>query len=111
MSRLSQGFRSLISRILGGSGRRQGIADFLPQAEDFAPAAPDPHAPVITEAPAVASPPEPTSVASAAAGAAGLASIRLIFTDGTVVPLPEGSLEGRKAQYLARRVLEAGRGS
>lgn len=39
----------------------------------------------------------------------GLASIQLIFTDGSVVALPESSVEGRQAQYLARRVLEAGR--
>jgi hypothetical protein len=39
---------------------------------------------------------------------AGVTMIRLIFTDGSVVPLTEGSLEGRRAQYLARRVLEAG---
>ena len=37
------------------------------------------------------------------------ASIRLIFTDGSVVELPEGSAEGRRARYLALRVLEAGR--
>jgi hypothetical protein len=42
---------------------------------------------------------------------AGPTMIRLIFTDGSVVPLTEGSLEGRRAQYLARRVLEAGRRS
>jgi hypothetical protein len=42
---------------------------------------------------------------------AGFATIRLIFTDGSVVALPEGSLEGRRAQYLARWVLEAGRRS
>ena len=41
----------------------------------------------------------------------GLASIQLIFTDGSVVALPESSVEGRQAQYLARRVLEAGRPS
>jgi hypothetical protein len=44
----------------------------------------------------------------AAATPAGLASVRLIFTDGSVVPLPRGSVEERQAQYLARRVLEAG---
>jgi predicted secreted protein len=38
---------------------------------------------------------------------AGPTMIRLIFTDGSVVLLREGSLEGRRAQYLARRVLEA----
>jgi hypothetical protein len=42
---------------------------------------------------------------------AGFATIRLIFTDGSVVALPEGSLEERRAQYLARWVLEAGRRS
>jgi hypothetical protein len=42
---------------------------------------------------------------------AGPTMIRLIFTDGSVVLLREGSLEGRRAQYLARRVLEAGRRS
>lgn len=59
--------------------------------------------------------PAPASVASvvqasvpAAATPAGLASVRLIFTDGSVVPLPAGSVEERQAQYLARRVLEAG---
>ncbi|MGH2775774.1 MAG: hypothetical protein ACRDJT_10150 [Actinomycetota bacterium] len=59
--------------------------------------------------------PTATSVASvvkatvpAAATPAGLASVRLIFTDGSVVALPAGSVEERQAQYLARRVLEAG---
>ena len=59
--------------------------------------------------------PAPASVASvvrksvpAAATPVGLASVRLIFTDGSVVPLPPGSIEERQAQYLARRVLEAG---
>jgi hypothetical protein len=42
---------------------------------------------------------------------ARFATIRLIFTDGSVVALPEESLEGRRAQYLARWVLEAGRRS
>ena len=40
---------------------------------------------------------------------AGLATVRLIFTDGSVVLLPEASRDGRQAQYLARRVLEASR--
>lgn len=40
---------------------------------------------------------------------APVASIRLIFTDGSVVELPEGSAEESQAQYLALRVLEAGR--
>ncbi|MPZ90820.1 MAG: hypothetical protein GEU68_04175 [Actinobacteria bacterium] len=44
----------------------------------------------------------------AATTPAGLASVRLIFTDGSVVPLPAGSVEERQAEYLARRVLEAG---
>jgi hypothetical protein len=111
MSRLTEGLRSLVSRVLGGSGRRHGIADFSPQ-EDISPAAPDPQAPAITETPDVASPAERTSApASSPVSGTGSASIRLIFTDGTVMPLPESSLEGRKAQYLARRVLEAGRGS
>ncbi|HZK51110.1 MAG TPA: hypothetical protein VFD47_06075 [Actinomycetota bacterium] len=59
--------------------------------------------------------PAPASVVSvvqasvpAAATPAGLTSVRLIFTDGSVVPLPAGSVEERQAQYLARRVLEAG---
>jgi hypothetical protein len=39
------------------------------------------------------------------------ASIQLIFTDGSVVPLPEDTRYGRQAQYLARRVLEAGQRS
>ena len=125
MSRsLREGFRSLIRRMLGRTGSRHDIEDFSPQ-EDFSPSASDLQASAETVTPAavsppVASPPEVTSVqtaspaattASSTAPSAGLASIRLIFADGSVVQLPEGSLEGRKAQYLARRVLEAGKGS
>jgi hypothetical protein len=112
---LREGLLSLIRRVLGS---RHGIPDFSPQ-EDFSAPASDLQASVDAETSAAASRPELTSVQSAqpaatasqAATAAGLASIRLIFADGSVVPLPEGSLEGRKAQYLARRVLEAGKGS
>jgi hypothetical protein len=109
---LREGLWSLIRRVLRRPSARHGIEDFVPQ-EDLSPSAPDIEAPANTDTPAVASPPELTSVQTAppAATAAGLASIRLIFTDGSVVPLPEGSLEGRKAQYLARRVLETGKGS
>ena len=122
---MRDGLRSLIRRVLRKPGSRHGIPDFSPQEEispqgDLSPSAPDLEAPANTETPAVASPPELTSeqtappaatTASAAATTPGLASIRLIFTDGSVVPLPEGSLEGGKAQYLARRVLESGKGS
>jgi hypothetical protein len=38
-----------------------------------------------------------------------LTAVRLIFVDGSVLPLPEGSAEERQAQYLARRVLDATR--
>jgi hypothetical protein len=37
------------------------------------------------------------------------AAVRLIFVDGSVLPLPEGSPEERQAHYLARRVLDATR--
>ena len=69
----------------------------LPEAEPRIPVVPE----IAVSAVEVSSPGVPTTT--------GLASIRLIFTDGSVVPLPEGSIEGRQAQYLARRVLEAGR--
>ena len=121
---MREGLRSLIRRVLRRPGSRHGIPDFSPQEEispqgDLSPSAPDLQASADTET-TVASPPELTSeqtappaatTASAAATTPGLASIRLIFTDGSVVPLSEGSLEGRKAQYLARRVLESGKGS
>jgi hypothetical protein len=113
-----EGLWSLIKRVFRRPAKR-GITDFSPQEnfstqdfapqEDFSPSASDLQASAETETPAAASPPEQTSLP--AATSAGLASIRLIFTDGSVVPLPEGSFEGRKAQYLARRVLETGKGS
>ena len=130
---LREGMWSLIRRVLRRPGSRHGTTDFSPQEdfspedfapedfapqEDFSPSASDLQASAETEMPAAVSPPvasapelisEQTSLP--AATAAELASIRLIFADGSVVPLPEGSLEGRKAQYLARRVLEAGKGS
>ena len=122
-----EGLWSLIRRVFRRSAKR-GITDFSPQEsfstqdlapqEDFSPSASDLQASAENETPAAVSPPvasapEPISEPASlpAATAAGLASIRLIFADGSVVPLPEGSLEGRKAQYLARRVLEAGKGS
>jgi hypothetical protein len=36
-------------------------------------------------------------------------AVRLIFVDGSVLPLPEGSVEERQAYDLARRVLDATR--
>ena len=54
----------------------------------------------------VGAPPPPPQ--AAAEPPPPVASIRLIFTDGSVVALPEGSVEERQAQYLALRVLEAG---
>lgn len=89
-------------------------------SESTAPETPSPGVPVAAAAPIVEPEiadftPAPASVASvvqasvpAAATPAGLTSVRLIFTDGSVVPLPAGSVEERQAQYLARRVLEAG---
>jgi hypothetical protein len=119
-----KGLWALLRRILGTAGGRHVIG---------VPPAPAPSsAPVASRAPGVA-PHRPVGRALPAAPAgdsmspgattagpvpaqeapvpAGPTMIRLIFTDGSVVPLSEGSLEGRRAQYLARRVLEAGRRS
>jgi len=111
-----RGLWSLIRRMFGAPEGRHVIGAPPPPTASPAPA--------VTAAPAASPPPEPrtpvvSQIVTSAVQASppdvptttGLASIRLIFTDGTVVPLPEGSVEGRRAQYLARRVLEAGRRS
>jgi hypothetical protein len=53
-----------------------------------------------------AAPQEPTP---ATAPSFEPAAVRLIFVDGSVLPLPEGSAEERQAYDLARRVLDATR--
>jgi len=84
----------------------------MPVAEPtrvFAPA-PDPvvvPAPVAAAVPVAAPAAEPTSVPPLVAPVTDLGPVRLIFSDGTIAPLPAGSPEERRARYLARRVLEA----
>jgi hypothetical protein len=56
-------------------------------------------------APVVAPAPDPSPVPPLA----DLGPVRLIFSDGTIAPLPAGSPEERRARYLAHRVLEATR--
>jgi hypothetical protein len=130
--RKRRGLWSLISRLFGTPKGRH-VAGAPPPPP---PIAIDPGTRVAAEAPAPETPPSESSGAEAApigeseiadftptsasvatavqasvpaaATPAGLASVRLIFTDGSVVPLPVGSVEERRAQYLARRVLEAG---
>ena len=129
--RKRRGLWSLISRLFGTpKGRHVAGAPQPPP-----PIAIEPGARVAANAPAPETPPSESSGAEAApigeyeiadftptsasvatvvqasvpaATPAGLASVRLIFTDGSVVPLLAGSVEERRAQYLARRVLEAG---
>jgi hypothetical protein len=67
------------------------VAEVAPVPSEAAVHTVTPHAEVLPTAPF-----EPTAV-------------RLIFVDGSVLPLPEGSAEERQAQYLARRVLDAAR--
>jgi hypothetical protein len=103
---------SLIRRVVGTPKGRHVIG--------AAPAPAMSPAPKASPAPDVeAGIPAPSRMAASAVQAltpvvpapTGLASIQLIFTDGSVVALPESSVEGRRAQYLAQRVLEAGRRS
>lgn len=49
----------------------------------------------------------PTPASPLVAPLADLGPVRLIFSDGTIAPLPAGSPEERRARYLAQRVLEA----
>lgn len=70
--------------------------------------APDPvvlSAPVAVPAQALVAAPTPAS--PLVAPLADLGPVRLIFSDGTIAPLPAGSPEERRARYLAQRVLEA----
>jgi hypothetical protein len=127
-----KGFWALLRRILGTPGGRHVVGALPPPAPSSAPVfvsapgastapAVTPHRPVGRVVPAgpeaagVSMSPSATTAGPVAAQEApvpaGGTMIRLIFTDGSVVPLTEGSLEGRRAQYLARRVLEAGRRS
>ena len=113
---------SLVNRMFGAPNGRH-VVDASPPAPSPAPmtsstpvAVPGPQVepvpPVAVSRVAAESIPlgvATTDRAPLQAAPAGLATIRLIFADGSVVPLPEGTLEGRRAQYLARRVLEAGR--
>jgi len=112
---------SLVNRMFGAPKGRH-VVDASPPAPSPAPimpstpaAGPGPQVEAVSRAaPSVvaAEPVTPVAMADRAslqAAPAGLATIRLIFADGSVVALPEGTLEGRRAQYLARRVLEAGR--
>ena len=131
------GLLSLIRRVFGTPKGRHVIgaapAPELPPVPEMSPAPLASPAPAIAPAPEVfpapalspaSLPPEaqPRTVAAEIAPSAvqapqsdapriGPTSIRLIFRDGSVVSLTEGSVEGRQAQYLARRVLEAGRHS
>jgi len=113
---------SLVGRMFGAPKGRH-VVEALPPASS--PARTASSTPAVEPGPQV----EPVSAVAASGGAAEsipsgvatadqaspqtapaqLATIRLIFADGSVVPLPEGSLEGRRAHSLARRVLEAGR--
>ena len=110
--KITGGLWSLIRRMFGvPKGRHVASASSAASPAPAASTAPEalpeaePRIPVVPEmavsAMQASQPVVPTTT--------GLASIRLIFTDGSVVPLLEGSVEGRQAQYLASRVLEAGR--
>jgi hypothetical protein len=121
MGSLKKGLLSLVNRMFGAPKGRH-VVEASPPGPSPAPTASStpsagPGRPVEPAPPAAASwvaaepvPPVTTAVrASLQTPPAELATVRLIFADGSVVPLPEGSLEGRRAHYLARRVLEAGR--
>ena len=117
-----KGLLSLVNRMFGGPKGRH-VVGASPPAPSAAPTAPatsavGPGPPVESVSPGAASGVAAESIpsgvttadlASLKTATAELATIRLIFADGSVVPLSEGSLEGRRAHYLARRVLEAGR--
>jgi hypothetical protein len=62
---------------------------------------------LVSEAASFAAPPQEETMT--AITSLETASVRLIFVDGSVEPLPEGSAEERQAEYLARRVLDATR--
>jgi hypothetical protein len=117
-----KGLLSLVGRMFGAPKGRHVVGASSPA---FFPA------PTASSTPAVGPGPQLESVSPAAApgvatepispgiatvdkaplqtASAELATIRLIFADGSVVALSEASLEGRRAHSLARRVLEAGR--
>jgi hypothetical protein len=90
----------------------------MPAPEPTPVVAPAPD-PVVVAAPVAAAAPaavpveapvaEPTPVPPFVAPIADLGPVRLIFSDGTIAPLPVGSPEERRARYLAHRVLEATR--
>ena len=117
-----RGLWSLLGRMFGASRGRHVIGAPPPAPSPaptaFSAVAVGPRPPVEPAVPvasgvAAATTPSATPVGGASPPPApvpdGPATIRLIFADGSVVPLLEGSLEGRQAQVLARRVLEAGR--
>jgi hypothetical protein len=118
-----RGLWSLVSRMFGASRGRHVIGAPPPPTPSPAPTASSapavgtrpPVEPAVPLAPGVAASTAPSATPVGGASPppvpvpAGLATIRLIFADGSVVPLPEGSHEGRRAQHLARSVLEAGR--
>ena len=116
------GLLSLVGRLFGAPKGRHVVGAPSPKSSPVPTAASTPAAgqgpqvePVPpAAAPEVAAEPIPSGVAtgdqaSLQTASAELATIRLIFTDGSVVALSEASLEGRRAHSLARRVLEAGR--
>ena len=121
-SSFKKGLLSLVGRMFGAPKGRHVVGASSPASSPAATASstsavgPGPQVEPVSPAAAsgVAAEPIPSGVATAdqpslQTASAELATIRLIFADGSVVALSEASLEGRRAHSLARRVLEAGR--
>jgi hypothetical protein len=106
---------SLLGRVFAPGGRHLIGAAPPPPATPIPGPSASPSPTVLADLPALPDEASDDAVLAAETSSAAThvpaapATIRLIFTDGSVVLLPEASIDGRQAQYLARRVLEASR--